>query len=539
MKSNASVWSATSDVPTFAPLGADLEVDVAVVGGGMTGLVAALLLADSGVRVALLEARRLGGGVTCRSTVHMTEAIDARYQNVEASFGRDGARLVAESSRAAIDVVAQLVDSLRLSCGFLRRDGWLYTERAEDLATLREEHEAAARAGLAVELRPEAPLPFSTKGALRFPNQAQMHVGRFVADLSLAASARGVILAEDSRVIAVEDGEPCLVHLEHGPVVRAAHVFVATHAPLNRLFLQTKIAAYRSYVCAFPGVASADGLFWDTDDPYHYLSSYDVDGTTYLLVGGEDHKTGASVPTDERLDALAAWAKERFAVGAPSHRWSAQVEEPVDGLPFIGKNSMSDRVYVATGFGGNGTTFGVVAAMIVRDLVHGRPSPWADLYDATRVKPLASAATYASENIDYPIHLVSDRLTPPDAARLSEIRPGEGKTVRVRGERLAVYRDPQGSLHAVSSVCTHLGCVVKWNAAEKTWDCPCHGSRFGVDGAVLDGPAARALARRSVERTASAPPAVRLRARRGPASVREPAEEPARRGRVRGSGEKP
>jgi Rieske Fe-S protein len=186
-------------------------------------------------------------------------------------------------------------------------------------------------------------------------------------------------------------------------------------------------------------------------------------------------------------------------VPQPSHRWSAQVEEPVDGLPFIGRNSMSEHVYVATGFAGNGTTYGTIAAMIVSDLVNNRPNAWADLYAATRVKPISSAGTFASENVDFPMHLVSDRLHPPEAKSPIDILPGQGKTVRVRGERLAVYRDPQGSLHAVSSVCTHLGCLVKFNNAEKTWDCPCHGSRFGIDGTVLDGPATRPLAKKSIE----------------------------------------
>jgi Rieske Fe-S protein len=300
-------------------------------------------------------------------------------------------------------------------------------------------------------------------------------------------------------VITIEDGDPCIVHLEHGPSIRAKHVLVATHAPLNRVFLQTKIAAYRSYVLAFPNVNVGDGLFWDTADPYHYFSTFTVDGVPYFIVGGEDHKTGTTTLTDEHLEKLLAWTKQRIAVPAPSFQWSAQVEEPVDGLPFIGRNSMSEHVFVATGFSGNGTTFGTIAAMIVTDLVNEHPSAWADLYAATRMKPMSSAGTYLEENIDFPMHLVSDRLHPPEARSPAEIRPGEGKTIRLRGERLAVYRDPQGSLHAVSSVCTHLGCLVKFNNAEKTWDCPCHGSRFGVDGAVLDGPATRPLAKKLLD----------------------------------------
>jgi glycine/D-amino acid oxidase-like deaminating enzyme/nitrite reductase/ring-hydroxylating ferredoxin subunit len=501
MDTNASLWSTTSTSPTFAPLMASAETDVVVIGGGITGLTAALMLGVSGKRVMLVEARRVGGGVSHRSTVHLTEAVDTRYGTIEQDFGREGARLVAQSSRAAIEKVAELAKSLSIPCDLVRRPGYLYTEHDEDLAALREEHEAARRAGMPVDLLPEAPLAFPTKGAIRFPDQAQMHIVRYLASLATVAQARGAQIYEDSRVIAVEDGEPCLVHLEHGPVIRAKEVFVATNAPLNRVFLQTKIAAYRSYVLAFPEVTLPDGLFWDMEDPYHYFSSFTIDGVPYLILGGEDHKTGTTTKTEERLDALLAWSKRRLTLSAPTHRWSAQVEESVDGLPFIGRNSLNEHVYVATGFSGNGTTFGTLAAMIVTDLLNGRANPWADLYAATRVKPVSAAVTYASENVDFPMHLVTDRLHPPDAKTPDDIRPGEGKTVRVRGERLAVYRDPQGNAHALSSVCTHLGCLVKFNNAEKTWDCPCHGSRFGIDGAVLDGPATRPLAKKMLDPT--------------------------------------
>lgn len=499
MESNDSLWSTTATLPSFPFLAENIEVDVAIVGGGITGLTAAMLLAESGKKVVVLEARTIGSGVSNRSTVHMTEMVDSWYSQIESSFGKEGARLVASSSRAAIDRVTAFVQSLGIDCGHARKPGYLFTERDEDVAELASEHDAARRAGLTVELLDRAPLPFATKKALFFPDQLQVHIARYLAGLAQAASDRGARIHEWSRVLTVEDGEPCLLHLESGALVRARQVFCATHAPLNRVFLQTKIAAYRSYVVTYPNVEVPDGLYWDTDEPYHYLSPYSIDGTTYLLVGGEDHKTGTKKKTTEHLDALHAWTKQRLDVHEPSHRWSAQVEEPVDGLPFIGRNSMSEHVFVATGFSGNGTTFGTIAAMIVADIVLGRSNPWSSLYAATRVKPIASATAYAAENIDFPMHLVSDRIVPAEARSLADIGAGEGKTVRVAGERLAVYRDPTGSLHALSSVCTHLGCIVKFNDAEKTWDCPCHGSRFSIDGDIVDGPATRPLARRSLE----------------------------------------
>lgn len=513
METNESLWAVTGTKPTYPALDRDLAVDVAIVGGGITGLTAAVLLADAGQRVALLEARRLGSGVSDRSTTHMTERVDTPYATIERDFGRDGARLVASSSRAAIVEISRLIETHGIRCAPIRRPGYQFTERREQEGVLREELEAARRAGLPVELQPTAPLPFPTRCALVFPDQMQLHVSRYLGGLAEAAAAKGVLLHEGSRVLTVEDGEPCLVHVDGGHVVRAKKVFLATHAPLNRVFLQTKLAAYRSYVLAFRDAAFPDGLFWDLDDPYHYLSAFPIDGASWLLVGGEDHKTGKETSTDACFDRLYRWTRTRLPVRAPVYRWSAQVEEPVDGLPFIGRNAMSEHVYVATGFAGNGTTFGTIAAMTVRDLVLGHASPWASLYEATRMKPIASAVTYATENVDFPIHFVADHLRPPEAASLAEIAPGEGKTVRVKGERLAVYRDPKGKLHAVSSVCTHLGCTVRWNRAETTWDCPCHGSRFAIDGKVLDGPATRALAVREV-------PASKGQALEGPLSER-------------------
>jgi glycine/D-amino acid oxidase-like deaminating enzyme/nitrite reductase/ring-hydroxylating ferredoxin subunit len=499
METNDSLWSTTVEMPAFAPLSEDLEVDVAIVGGGITGLTAAMLLAEAGKKVLVLEARTIGSGVSNRSTVHMTEMVDSWYSDIESDFGKDGARLVAESSRAAIEQVKATASRFGIDCGLTRKSGYLYTEADKDVSDIEKEHEAAKRAGLAVTLAERAPLPFATKRALVYPDQQQVHIARYLAGLARAATEKGARICEWSHVISVEDGEPCVLHLEKGAVVRARQVFCATHTTMNRAFIQTKIAAYRSYVVAYPNVSVPDGLYWDTADPYHYLSPFEIDGTTYLLVGGEDHKTGTKRETTECIDALHRWTKERMPVGDPSHRWSAQVWEPVDGLPFIGRNSVSQHVFVATGFSGNGTTYGPIAAMIVADVILGRPNAWAELYAATRVKPVSSALTYVEENVDFPMHFVSDRLVPPDAKQLGEIGPGEGKTIRVGGERLAVYRDPSGNVHACSAVCTHLGCLVKFNTAERTWDCPCHGSRFSIDGTVLDGPATRALARRSLE----------------------------------------
>lgn len=499
MNSTESLWSATAAVPSFPAIAAETEVDVAIIGGGITGLTAALLLAEAGQRVVLVEARTLGSGVSQRSTTHLTAALDTRYFEIESDFGAAGAALVAQSSTAAIERVAATAAAHAPAAAFRSRPGYLYTDVDDDRAMIEKEHAAAKRAGLAVELLAAAPLPFESKRAVRFADQAQMHIQHYLAGVAAAARAKGAVIHEHSRVVAIEDGEPCTLHVQHGPEIRAREVFVATHSPLNFVLLQTKIAAYRSYILTFEGVSlSNDGLFWDTADPYHYFSHFVVDGTPHLLVGGEDHKTGSTTDTESRFDSLLTWARSKFGVANPKYRWSAQVEEPVDGLPFIGRNPGNEHVHVATGMSGNGTTFGTIAAMIMTDHVVGRANPWAELYAATRVKPIASAASYLSENVDFPFHLITDHLRPAEASSVDDVKPGEGKTVRVGASRLAVYREPSGKLHALSSVCPHAGCTVKFNPAEKSWDCPCHGSRFAVDGTVLDGPALHPLKPKSL-----------------------------------------
>lgn len=488
------VWAPGTTPSSFPALNADMEVDVLIVGGGVTGLTAALLLADAGRRVALVEARAIGGQVSRRSTAHLTEAIDTRYFQLEESFGKEGARLAARASREAIERIRATCERYAIACGWSSRPGYLFTEHAHEVdSLLGRELEAARRAGLSVALVQQAPLPFRNAGALMFPDQAQIHIGRYLSGLANVAAQRQVALFEHSRVISIEDGEPCTVHLESGAEVRATYVFDATHATLNRVFLQTKIHAYRSYVHAIPGAELPDALFWDTRDPYHYFSAFEIDGVRWLVAGGEDHKTGADADTEQHFDALASWTRLRLGPGKAEFRWSAQVYEPVDGLPYVGRNAVSDNVFVATGFSGNGITFGSMAGAIVSDAILGRPNPYADLFNATRLKVRGAAAEFASENVDFPAHFISDRLHPADASSVDEVSPGEGKTVRVHGRRLAVYRDPAGIVHAVSSVCSHLGCIVKFNPSEKSWDCPCHGSRFDVDGKVLDGPATRAL----------------------------------------------
>jgi Rieske Fe-S protein len=303
-------------------------------------------------------------------------------------------------------------------------------------------------------------------------------------------------------MLEVHEGEPCRLVTDRGIIV-ADEIVVAANVPsLNRFFVHTKIAPYRTYACALVVLDEFDAnhLFWDNADPYHYIRSYrGVDGITQLIVGGEDHKTGHEDHTGAAFKRLEEWARDRFKVDRVSYKWSGQIIEPADGLPYIGRNPLSDHVFIATGYSGTGMTFGTIAGMVLSDLIIGNQNPWADLYDATRVKPFAAARAFLAENIDYPSHLISDRLTPAQESSTTHLRENEGAIVRVGSKKIAAYRDPTGELHVLSPVCPHLGCYVNWNEAEKSWDCPCHGSRFSPVGKLLNGPAVADLASESYD----------------------------------------
>ncbi|MBC7911984.1 MAG: FAD-dependent oxidoreductase [Pyrinomonadaceae bacterium] len=500
-----SVWMATAEeIPSDGALGADAKADICIVGAGIAGITTAYLLAREGVSVLVLDDGAIGGSMTGRTTAHLVNALDDRFYDLESYHGEKGARLAAGSHTAAIDKVEAIVKEEAIDCEFERVDGYLFTPPDESKEQLDRELKATHRAGLETELVKRAPVEsFDTGQALRFPNQAQFHPLKYLAGLAASIRKRGGRIHTGTHAAKIEGGAEARIETESGHVVTARAVVVATNTPVNDLVaIHTKQAPYITYVIGarIPRGSVARALYWDTPDPYHYvrLESINTDnsneGYDVLIVGGEDHKTGQADDFEERYQRLEAWTRERFPmVEAVEYRWSGQVLEPIDGLAFIGRNPLdADNVYIATGDSGNGMTHGTIAGILLTDLIQGRGNKWETLYDPSR-KTLKAIKEFAKENLNVAAQFV-DYVTPGEVDSTDEIAPGEGAIIRHGLSKVAAYRDEAGALHERSAVCTHLGCIVDWNTKEKTWDCPCHGSRFDATGKVVMGPANSDLA---------------------------------------------
>ncbi len=489
------IWLETTSDRFARPPREGLSVDVAIIGGGIAGVTCAYLLKEAGLKVAVLEARRVGGGETGHTTAHITAIQDADFTTLRRKFGKDGARRIATAGMEAIDFIERVVRARQIDCDFERMPAWIYSEHKRDLLFMKRQVRAAREAGLDCEQVDMVPLPFEVAGGIRFEHQARFHPYRYVLALARTVDGGGSHVFEGAHVHAVEDGNPCLVHLDDGTTVRANRVVSAADAVvLNRFYMQLKLAPMRTYAIGMRLDAELSGLFYDTDDPYHYIRTHPSAEGPILIVGGEDHRVGEKRETQECYAKLEAWTKARFGEGEVLYRWSGQVLEPLDGLPYIGRNPASQNLFLATGFSGNGMVNGTLAGMVLTDVMLGRENPYARMLQARRMKPLASAAAFVVNNQDYPRTLLKDRL-PAKHGDIADVPPGEGRLVAQDGKKVAVFRDEDGTVHKLSPVCPHMGCHVQWNGEAKSWDCPCHGSRFEATGEVLHGPATHALSR--------------------------------------------
>ena len=493
-----SLWLDTADVPDFPKLTRNARADVCVVGAGIAGLSTAYLLTKAGKKVVVVDDGPIGGGETSRTTAHLTYAIDDRYYVIERVHGEEGARLACESHAAAVNRIEAIVRTEGIDCDFVRLDGYLFPSAKDDPANIDREYEAARRAGIAdVQRVDRVPIAtFNAGPALRFPQQGQFHPLKYITGLARAITDGGGRIFTGSHVAKVEGGDTVTVETDDHLTITADAVCVCTNASISD-YVQThaKQAPYRTYVCAFrvPRGSIPRALYWDNADPYHYVRLQDLDeGHDALIVGGEDHKTGQADDMEERWRCIEEWTRERFpTVEGLTHRWSGQVLEPSDYMAFIGRNpDGAENVYMASGDSGQGMTHSTIAGILLTDLIMGRENAWEKLYDPKRMRyaHTSSLKDFLKENINVAAQYL-DYVTPGEVSDVDEIPRGEGRVIRRGKHKIAAYRDDNGKVHERSAVCTHLRCIVDWNPGEKSWDCPCHGSRFDPFGKVMNGPA--------------------------------------------------
>lgn len=492
-----SIWMDLPEIDV-PPLQHDIETDVLVIGAGIAGLSTAYELALSGRKVTVLDRGRPGRGMSARTSAHLAFELDDYYRELISHRNLAAARQYYSSQSAAVDRIEEIAAIEGIDCDFVRVDGFLVPAWDDDVADLRKELDAATQAGFTdAEWMEQGPGPWAPRPAIRFPRQARFHPLKYLYGLLAVLTARGVQVFGSTPVVGLdEDGDSVIATCLEDRRITARAVVVATNSPFHLLIpIHTKQAPYRTYVLAAEVAKGTvpDALIWDTLEPaYHYVRLQPGDEKDCIIVGGEDHKTGEEDDVSVRFSRLEQWTRALFpALGAITHRWSGQVMEPADHVPFIGRSPKHKRVWLVTGDSGEGLTTGVAASLILREQVNGGKHPWADLYDPSR-SMLHGLREYVSENLDATRHWAA-HLGRGDIESLDRLAPGQGGIVKLDGEAVAAYRTPQGELHLRSATCTHAGCVVRWNGFERCWDCPCHGSQFSIDGEPLQGPATRPL----------------------------------------------
>jgi len=492
-----SYWEKTENGLQNGSLDKSIETDVCIIGGGISGMTTAYLLAKAGKKVVVIDDGVIGGGETGRTTAHLSNALDDRIYRVEKWHGEEKARLAVESHGAAIDEIERIVREEGIDCDFLRVDGYL-VEAEDSKDDLGAELEAAHRAGLAqVERVESVPVKdFGAGAALKFPRQGQFHILKYLAGLARSIGQNGGELFSNTRAVEWTGEDSPVVKTGSGYLIHAKSIVLASNYPImSKMF--AKLPAYRTYAIGarVPKDSIEKCLIWDTADPYHYVRTQPENDYDVLIVGGEDHRTGQENDGDERFERLWQWTQKHFpAAQEILDKWSGQVFETHDGLAFIGRFSASEpNVYLITGDSGMGMTHGTIGGMLVSDLISGRENPLAEVYEPSRILT-QSIAEAIPEVISSTLPYV-DWLKGGDVDSVDEIEPGTGAIISHGTTKIAAYRDESGKLYKRSAVCTHLGCIVQFNRLEKTWDCPCHGSRFGIDGHPINTPAFVPLAK--------------------------------------------
>ncbi|OUC97695.1 FAD-dependent oxidoreductase [Streptomyces swartbergensis] len=497
----SSYWLETAPDGRHPALTEDLDVDVAVIGAGIAGLCTAWELTRAGRSVAVLEAGRVAASVTGHTTAKVTALHTLVYDKLRRTRGPEGARLYARSQSEAIERAAGIAEELGIDCDWETRSAYTYACDPGRVDELRAEARAAAEAGLPAAFVEETGLPFPVAGAVRVTGQAQFHPRKYLLALAADLVEHGGRIFEDTTVLGLDESEPCRLSTTTGATVRARDVVVATHYPIfDRALLFTRLTPKRELVVAgpIPADQDPDGMFITPDENTRSVRTAPYEGDRRLLIVTGEHFTPGTGDPRAGFERLTSWATEHFPDLDVTHRWATQDNSPTDTVPMVGLLHPGARhAYVATGFGGWGMTGGIMAGSLLAAQITGEEREWSGLYDPRRLKPaVREAPSFLKTQAKVAGHFVGDRLRP--SPPVESLPPGEGAVVRADGHRVAVYRDDDGTLHAVSARCTHLGCLVAFNSAERAWECPCHGSRFDTDGKVIQGPATKPLEQRDI-----------------------------------------
>ncbi|HYD80437.1 MAG TPA: FAD-dependent oxidoreductase [Paucimonas sp.] len=495
------IWAAaaTAAADAFPQLDADLSVDVVIIGGGITGITTAAQLVRAGRTVAVLEAQEICSGNSSQSTGNLYGPVAVGLYDLGKKWGDDVVEQVVRSRLLAIDLIERNIVEHDLHCDFTREPWTLYTIAGfpDEVAQIEHEYQAARGAGLDAKLSNDLPLPYMIRRALVVRNQAQFNPFLYVRGLAAAIQSAQCRICEHSAVVDIDIDAGIVRTI--GYAVRADHIVMATHTPKGFNVLQTELGPYREYAVAIPMGAKElpSGIFWSAGEDKTSTRLAEIGGKPYVLMIGEKHKTGQEAHPETCYRKLEQYLQSRFDArfdaSAQVFRWSAQQYRSADGLPYIGSSGTASSLYLATGFGPDGLTYGSLAGWMIADEICGRKNPYTELYSPRRFTPVKSARNFLKENLNVAGRYIKDYTQSADAMALSGMPPGEGGLVEIDGQRVAAYRDDAGRLHALSPVCTHLKCIVHWNRAERSWDCPCHGSRFRYDGSVIEGPALHPL----------------------------------------------
>ncbi|MHA6252393.1 FAD-dependent oxidoreductase [Oceanobacillus sp. CAU 1775] len=491
-----SYWLEALQLEEFPQLTEDIEVDVAIVGGGITGIAAAYFLKEAGLKLALLDASRLMNGATGHTTAKITTQHDLIYDELISNIGEEEAKLYYEANNEALEKMKRIIEEENISCDFQEEPAIIYSTSAEYEKKIKDEAAAYKKLGIPGKLSDRILLDIEIKNALYLEKQAQFHPVKYLQHLVEQLQKTDIQIYENTTALKIETGDEPIVVTRGGVKVKSKFVLICSHFPFyegvglysNRMHPERSYALTAKTKKKYPG-----GMYLSADKPTHSLRSIAIDNEEQVLFGGYSHKTGKKENTKEKYHAVELFADEKFGIEELTYHWSTQDLTTLDKVPYIGPlTSGNQNILVATGFRKWGMTTSHVAAQIFHDIIFGKENKYLDLFTPSRFNVKASIPTLAKVTAGVVTDLTKGKLEKPDVSK-TDLGIDEGAVITVEGKRKGAYRDVDGTVHVVDTTCTHAGCEVNWNNAERSWDCPCHGSRFSYDGEVLEGPAEKPL----------------------------------------------